>query len=180
MASIWLGAITSLSGVIIGAIATYLSQKGTWKRTTRRELYGNLVGQSNVCREQLLDVAFAMRWKLPEDELNARWEKANARMAEVSSVAAQVSMVATTDTRAAAEALETNLSHLKDELYRHNKNKTEPAKGQNYREAFKPALNAFIAAASKELRITRTARGAANRRAAASLPAPPDDANNPQ
>jgi hypothetical protein len=156
MGSIWLGAITSLSGVIIGAIATYLSQKGTWKRTTRRELYGDLVGKSNVCREQLLDVAFAIRWKLPEGELNARWEKANAGMAELSSLAAQVSMVATTGTRAAAAALDGNLSQLKDELYRHNKNKTEPEKGQVYRAAFKPVEEGFIEAASKELGIART------------------------
>jgi hypothetical protein len=156
MASVWLGAISSLGGVIIGAMATYLTQKGIWKRTTRRELYGNLVGRSNVCREQLLDVAFAMRWKLPEEELNARWEKANAGMAEVSSLAAQVSMIATAGTRGAAEALEANLSDLKNELYRDNKNNNRPKSGQEYRAAFNPVLRDFVAAASKELRIART------------------------
>lgn len=164
MATAWLGVIASLGGVLIGAFATYFSQKGTWKRTTRRELYGNLVGKSNICHEQLLDVAFAIRRKLEntehnarwEDQLNARWEKANVGMAEVSSLAAQVSMVATTGTRAAAAALDGNLSQLKDELYRHNKNRTEPEKGQIYRTAFKSVQEDFIEAASKELRIART------------------------
>jgi len=156
MASIWLGTISSLGGVIIGAMATYLTQKSTWKRTTRRELYGNLVGKSNVCREQLLDVAFAMRWKLPEDELNDRWEKANAGMAEVSSLAAQVSMIATAGTRGAAEALEANLSDLRTELYRDNKNNNRPKSGQEYRAAFNPVLRDFVVAASKELRIAKT------------------------
>jgi hypothetical protein len=158
MANIWLGVIASLSGVIIGAIATYLSQELLWKRSTRRELYGSFVGQSNVCREQLLDVAFAIRSKLPEDELNARWEKANARMAEVSSLAAQVSMVATRGTRSAAEALEANLSDLKNELYRHNKNGTNPETGQKYRDAFNPVLRSFVAAAGRELGVARARR----------------------
>lgn len=164
MASVWLGAISSLSGVLIGAFATYFSQKGIWKRTTRRELYGNLVGKSNICHEQLLDVAFAIRRKLENDELKARWEEqldarwetANAGMAEVSSLAAQVSMVATTSTRAAAAALDRNLSQLKDELYRDNKNKTEPAPARDYRAAFKSVQEDFTEAASKELRIART------------------------
>jgi hypothetical protein len=163
MTSVWLGAISSLSGVLIGAFATYFSQKGIWKRTTRRELYGNLVGKSNICQEQLLDVAFAIRQKQAshgrnsrwEDQLNARWEKANVGMAEVSSLAAQVSMVATTSTRAAANALEKNLSDLKTKLYRHNKNRTEPASGDRYRAAFKPVQEDFIEAASRELRIAR-------------------------
>lgn len=158
MANIWLGVIASLSGVIIGAIATYLSQALLWKRSTRRELYGSFVGQGNVCREQLLDVAFAIRSKLPEDELNARWEKANARMAEVSSLAAQVSMIATRGTRSAAEALEANLSDLKNELYRHNKNGTKPETGQKYRDAFNPVLRSFVAAAGRELGVARTSR----------------------
>jgi hypothetical protein len=159
MATVWLGAISSLSGVIIGTIATYLSQKGIWKRTTRRELYGDLVGKSNICHEQLLDVAFAIRRHLENDELTARWQKANVEMAEVSSSSAQVSMVATTGTRAAAKALAANLSNLKDELYRHNKNKTEPASGKEYREAFNLVQDNFIEAASKELRITSTEKG---------------------
>lgn len=182
MASVWLGAISSLSGVIIGTIATYLSQKGIWKRTTRRELYGDLVGKSNICHEQLLDVAFAIGRHLENDELNARWQKANVGMAEVSSAAAQVSMVATTGTRAAAKALAANLSNLKDELYRHNKNKTEPASGREYRETFNLVQDNFIEAASKELRITSKGlhlkeRRAASRRATASWPALPGDVN---
>jgi hypothetical protein len=155
MSGIWLGAISSLAGVIVGSIATYLSQEHIWKRTTRRELYGSFVGRSNICREQLLDVAFAMRWKLPEDERNTRWDRANAQMAEVSSLAAQVSMVATRRTSSAADALEKQLSDLKNELYNHNKNGTTPETGQKYRDAIHPAAVTFIAAASRELRIAR-------------------------
>jgi hypothetical protein len=156
MGGIWLGAISSLAGVIVGSIATYLSQQLLWKRTTRRELYGSFVGQSNVCREQLLDVAYAIRWKLPEDERNARWERANAQMAEVSSLAAQVSMVATRGTSTAAEALEKQLTDLKNELYSHNKDGTTPETGQKYRDALYPVAAAFVAAASRELGIARS------------------------
>ncbi len=155
MGGIWLGAISSLAGVIVGSIATYLSQELLWKRTTRRELYGSFVGRSNVCREQLLDVAYAIRWKLSDDECNTRWERANAQMAEVSSLAAQVIMVATRGTSSAAEALEKNLLDLKNELYNHNKNGTTPETGQKYRDAFDPVLRTFVAAASRELSIAR-------------------------
>ena len=105
MSSAWLGVIASLGGVIVGAIATYLSQAFLWKRTTRRELYGSFVGRSNVCRDELLDVAYAIRRKLPDNERRERWEKANAQMAEVSSLAAQVSMVATMATRSGSPGI---------------------------------------------------------------------------
>jgi hypothetical protein len=155
MSNIWLGAIASLSGVIVGAIATYLSQVLLWKRTTRRELYGSFVGRSNVCRDQFLDVAWAIRRKLPASERNERWEKANAQIAEVSSLAAQVSMIATTKTRGASEALERNLSELKAELYTHNRDGTTPKPASAYLDAYSVVLRNFITAAGRELGIAR-------------------------
>jgi hypothetical protein len=156
MSSIWLGAIASLSGVIIGAVATHLSQVLLWKRTTRRELYGTFVSRSNVCRDQFLDVAYAIRWNLPEHERNEQWEKANAQVTEVSSLAAQVSMVATAETRRAAEELEGNLSDLKTELHNHNRVGTPPKAASTYREIYDAALRKFTVAASKELGVART------------------------
>lgn len=156
MAGIWFGAIVSLSGVIVGAVATYFSQERLWKRTTRRELYGNFVGLSNICRDLLLEVSYAIRHKLPEGERNARWTRANEQIADVSSHVAQVSMVATTRTRRAAEALEQHLLELRIELYKHTKNDTASEASSVYRDAYRAVLDDFIAAASMELGITRT------------------------
>jgi H+/Cl- antiporter ClcA len=158
MSSAWLGVIASLGGVIVGAVATYLSQAFLWKRTTRRELYGSFAGRSNVCRDELLDVAYAIRRNLPENERTERFEKANAQMAEVSSLAAQVSMVATMATRSATEALEGYLSSLKAELHQHNRDGTTPKKSEEYLVAYSAALKSFTATASKELGIARTRR----------------------
>jgi hypothetical protein len=163
MLGILLGAIASLSGVIIGSIATYLSQERLWKRTTRRELYGNFVGKSNVCRDSLLDVAYALR-RLSRgeraarwiDERNTRWKKANEQIADVSSLAAQVSMVATAGTRSAAEGLEQHLQRLRVELYDHTKNDTMPETALIYHDAYSVVLKTFVTAASRELGITRT------------------------
>jgi H+/Cl- antiporter ClcA len=154
MSSILLGVIASLSGVIVGAVATYLSQVLLWKRTIRRELYGNFAGRCNVCRNQLLDVEFAIR-KLGQHERDERWERANAQIAEMSSLAAQVSMVATTATRNAAEALERHLSDLKDELHARNKG-TPPRATPEYLAEYSTVFRKFIATASKELGIART------------------------
>jgi hypothetical protein len=155
MSGIWLGAIASLGGVIVGAIATYLSQVLLWKRTTRRELYGSFVGRSNICRDQFLDLAWAIRRKLPATERSERWEKANAQIAEVSSLAAQVSMIANTKTRNTAEALDRNLSELKDELYTHSRDGTTPKPASAYLDAYSTVLRNFIAAAGQELGIAR-------------------------
>ena len=156
MSSAWLGVIASLGGVIVGAIATYLSQAFLWKRTTRRELYGSFVGRSNVCRDELLDVAYAIRQKMPENERKERWDKANAQMAEVSSLHAQVSMVATVATRRAAKALEDNLSSLKAELHHHNRDDTRPKKAEEYLDAYGAVLKKFTAAAGRELGLAQT------------------------
>jgi hypothetical protein len=155
MSGVWLGAIASLGGVIVGAIATYLSQVLLWKRTTRRELYGSFVGRSNICRDQFLDLAWAIRRKLPATERSERWEKANAQIAEVSSLAAQVSMIANTRTRNTAEALDRNLSELKDELYTHSRDGTTPKPASAYLDAYSTVLRNFITAAGRELGIAR-------------------------
>ncbi len=61
-------------------------------------------------------------------------------MAEVSSLAAQVSMVATMATWNAAEALEGNLSDLRTELHKHNREGTTPKDSQEYRDSYSAAL----------------------------------------
>ena len=156
MSNVWLGAIASLSGVIVGAVATYLTQVLLWKRVTRRELYGSFVGRSNVCRERFLDVAWGIRQKIPANERNERWEKANAQMAEVSSLGAQIGMVATIKTCSAAEELERILSDLRTDLYRNNRDGTTPKGAEEVRQAYGAALKAFTAAAGKELGTVRS------------------------
>jgi hypothetical protein len=156
MSSAWLGVIASLGGVIIGAIATYLSQAFLWKRTTRRELYGSFVGRSNVCRDEFLDVAYAIRRELPERERNERWGGPTPRWQRFPPLAAQVSMVATMATWNAAEAFEGNLSDLRTELHKRNREGTTPTDSQEYRDSYSAALRNFTAAAGKELGIART------------------------
>lgn len=155
MVSIWFGAISSLVGVVVGAVATYVSQEHLWKRTTRRELYGNFVGLANVCRDLLLEVSYSIRRPLPKNEQDLRWEKANARTAEMSALAAQVKMVAGSGTREAANELEKHLIELKSTLHHHNKDGTRPEESKIYRDRYTPVLDGFFSAASKELGFAR-------------------------
>ncbi len=155
MGDIWLGAVITLSGVIVGAIATYLTQKNLWKHATLRELYGNFIGQSKVCHDRLMDVAYAIRRRFSEQECNDRWGKANAQMAEVSSLAAQLSMVAATTTRSAAEELEKLLSDLRGKLHTHHTDGTTPPETQFYLDRYNAVVGKFISAARSELRIAK-------------------------
>lgn len=155
MVNIWFGAIASLVGVVVGAVATYVSQERLWKRTTRRELYGNFVGLTNVCRDLLFEVSYSMRRPLPKNEIDLRWEKANARTAEMSALAAQVAMVATSETREAADNLEKHLLRLKSTLHDHHTDGTKPEESKIYRDKYTPVLKAFFSAASKELGFAR-------------------------
>jgi hypothetical protein len=163
MSDIWVGAIASLLGVIVGtigtSIATYLSQERLWERTTRRELYGSFVGGSYVCLDRLLDVAHSIREKLPKDkEYSARWEQANTQVAETSALAAQIAMVAGDETRDAADALIDYLSGLKSTLYHKDRDPNEgpPKSGREYQDEYSKTRDHFTAAASRELGIARS------------------------
>jgi hypothetical protein len=151
MADPWIAAIASLGGVIVGATATYVTQTSIWRRTARRELYGEFAAQSSLCRDALLNWRYAIKHK-PSDARGPSREAAAERMARLASVSAQIGMIASKPTRNAARDVEAHLMSLKNEFYNFDRSGTPPTKRYNdYLQAFADVLDAFVSAAGREL-----------------------------
>jgi hypothetical protein len=171
MTDTWVGVVASLGGVTVGAISTYVTQERLWRRTMRRELYGDYVGKSNLCRDALLAVRSTTEKKVShakevprdgpspwEEELKTRWSAANMLISETSALSGQVSLVAKEATRTAAEGLERHLRHVQTELDAHNKRKTAPGAEEDYRTGYESVRQKFLSAASREIGIARRRR----------------------
>jgi hypothetical protein len=152
----WFGALTSLIGVAVGAIATYVSQDRMWRRTTRRDLYGGFVGGCNAAFEAALAVRYAVRHKdyITATERAERWDSANSQVGQVAATSAQLTLVAGTKTREAARRLADYLTDLKSELYLADGGHKELLGTDEYRAQYQSLLDAFLAAASRELGLS--------------------------
>jgi hypothetical protein len=152
----WFGAVSSLAGVAVGAIATNVSQERLWRRTTRRDLYGSTAAKCNVAFDSLLAVRYAIRHKeLGKPELDRRWNAANALVSDASAVSAQVVLVSGRATRKAARRLEEHLQALVKELYGVQSDNGEPRPADTYRDEYAPRLTDFLSAATRDLGFRR-------------------------
>jgi hypothetical protein len=192
MTDTWVGVVASLGGVTVGAVTTYVTQERLWRRTMRRELYGEYVGKSNLCHDALLAVGSTTEKKVShaktvprdgpspwEEELRIRWSAANTLMTETSALSGQVSMVAKEATRTAAEGLERHLRHVQTRLDAHNKGKTAPGDEKDYRTGYDSVREKFLSSASREIGIARRRRLGAWRAGGRSKSAPPRTRRDP-
>jgi hypothetical protein len=158
MVDAWFALLSSLAGVAAGSGATYLGNKVSWTRATRRDLYGRFLGASNAARDSLLLVRYAIKNELPEAEHHARWDEANTRVAEVSALSAQVALIARRPISIAAENVEKHLANMRTALHEADRVGAPIRGDREYREDYIPVLNEFVTAAKAEIGIDRRSR----------------------
>ena len=168
MADLWVAAI-GLIGVAIGAATTYVTQTSLWRRTARRELYGEFAGQSSLCRDALLDWRHAIK----HNGSNDKGKKATERMAGLASVTAQVRIIASEPTSEAAIEVENHMMTLKRYFFEYEEDRRKPEQErskqigeyEDYLKECRDRLNAFVTAANRELghRLLKPSRGEADR-----------------
>jgi hypothetical protein len=153
----WFGALSSLIGVAVGAVATYMSQDRMWRRTTRRDLYGGFVGKCNTAFESALTVRYAIAHKdlVTSTGREERWNLVNSQIAELAAVSAQLGLVAGGTMREAARRLDRYLTDLKTDLYLADGGRKALLAVDEYRREYETLLDGVLSAASKELGMKR-------------------------
>lgn len=152
MATAWIGSISSLAGVLIGALMAYLIQERNWKREARRQVYGSFVGECSVWLDSIGRVRFAKEGGITSEP---HWDRANAERAQVFGLRAQIELLGTGSTPEKAEKLKNILVSFNQEvhLYRPDDRNAPPPDEMTFRDQFDEALNDFISCASRELRV---------------------------
>ncbi len=161
MSSVWPGATTTLSGILIGGAITYVGQALNRRRESRRELYGDFAGECRVWFVSLLRVNYTVENHWENDKRLPHWDRANDMKATVFGLRTQVSLLATRPTIKAAELLERYLESLDKKIYEreHRPQAVSPISEDECKREFETPLKNFLDAADNELRIFRRVRG---------------------
>ena len=172
----WVGFVATIVGVVVGSGLGFLTQNSLWKAqlsirwdSVRREAYAGFLGECNVYYQALCRVAHALR----QNDLggaNRRFHDAEHVKVGVLSAQGAVDIIAGEATREVAGQLWNHLDQFNTALYNAKKSleKTQkaspPGRADSSDIAYEPVRNAFIKAASLEIRTKLVSQDSEGRR----------------
>jgi hypothetical protein len=148
-------AISTHAGVLVGALTTYLIQKQSWVRETRRQVYASFIGECRIWFDSIERVTEAIQRDFPASEREPHWDRANAGRARVFGLRAQIDLLGGKRPRNAALALEQNIGKINEKIYIYDHDREHPPNTGACRKEFDRCLDEFRRAASVELNVSK-------------------------